>query len=178
MVRKYEHSPEWKSKRTDSKVLRARERLRRKERRAQFKLEDPEGYESMLAEERTKRAARGTRRRKPINPGTVSGRLRLLLKRARRRAISEGKDWDIQASDVFMPTHCPVLGIELTTEPGVRGGNRFSLDRSDNRKGYVKGNVRVISYRANIIKADATAAELRAVADYVEALEKLAEMTC
>lgn len=33
---------------------------------------------------------------------------------------------------------------------------------------HVKGNVRVISFRANRIKSDATAAELRAVLSYVE----------
>lgn len=47
--------------------------------------------------------------------------------------------------------------------------HRPSLDRTDNRKGYVRGNVRVISFRANQIKNDASADELRALAEYVHA---------
>ena len=35
--------------------------------------------------------------------------------------------------------------------------------------GYVPSNIRVISFRANRIKSDASAAELRAVLEYVEA---------
>ena len=42
-----------------------------------------------------------------------------------------------------------------------------SLDRINPKLGYVKGNVQVISWRANNIKRDATAEELRLVADFV-----------
>lgn len=44
--------------------------------------------------------------------------------------------------------------------------NAASLDRIDNSKGYVRGNVMVISLRANAIKNNATAEELTAVAAY------------
>jgi hypothetical protein len=40
---------------------------------------------------------------------------------------------------------------------------RPSLDRIDNNKGHVKGNVRMISYRANVLKSDATVEELTLV---------------
>lgn len=42
-----------------------------------------------------------------------------------------------------------------------------SVDRVDNDKGYEPGNVRVISFRANSIKGDATVAELEAVLEYM-----------
>lgn len=38
-----------------------------------------------------------------------------------------------------------------------------SLDRIDSSKGYVKGNVRVISARANMLKNNATVEELTLV---------------
>jgi hypothetical protein len=41
-----------------------------------------------------------------------------------------------------------------------------SLDRIDHQKGYVPGNVRVISLRANLLRKDMTCHELRALADF------------
>lgn len=46
----------------------------------------------------------------------------------------------------------------------------MSLDRIVPSLGYVPGNVAVISHRANRIKSDATADELRAVADWLDGL--------
>lgn len=46
--------------------------------------------------------------------------------------------------------------------------NSPSLDRMIPALGYVASNVRVISYRANAIKRDATLDELRALVAYVE----------
>ncbi len=60
-----------------------------------------------------------------------------------------------------------MLGIRL--EPGVANSHDASpsLDRLEPTRGYVKGNVAVISYRANRIKTDATAEELQRVLDWV-----------
>jgi len=53
---------------------------------------------------------------------------------------------------------CPVLGVPMR----VGGDLQFvpSLDRIKPELGYVLGNVRLISYRANSLRADATADEL------------------
>ncbi len=58
---------------------------------------------------------------------------------------------------------CPILHIKLTHD-----GNRDhspSLDRIIPQKGYVKGNVQVISLRANRIKSDATLEELERIVE-------------
>jgi hypothetical protein len=64
---------------------------------------------------------------------------------------------------------CPVLGVPLSfggTRTMVE--NSSSLDRIDPSKGYVKGNVAVISFKANTIKSNANANEIRAVADWLD----------
>lgn len=94
---------------------------------------------------------------------------------ARKRATARGIPFEIDVADIVIPTHCPILGIPLKPMSG-RGAvpipernNSPSLDRIDNAKGYVKGNVAVISMRANHIKADGTADELIAIAEFMKA---------
>ena len=55
------------------------------------------------------------------------------------------------------PTRCPVLGIRLRKTPnkGKPAASSASIDRIDSRKGYVPGNVRVLSHRANMLKTNA-----------------------
>ena len=70
-------------------------------------------------------------------------------------------------------THCPLLGMELTyvnCKSNRAPDNYATLDRIDPTKGYVKGNVQILSFRANTIKGDATIDELKLV---VQNWEKL-----
>lgn len=85
---------------------------------------------------------------------------------ARKRSMALALPFDIEPCDITVPAWCPVLGIRLVV--GGKRDNSPSLDRVRPELGYVKGNVRVISFRANRIKSDATADELRAVLSYVE----------
>lgn len=84
---------------------------------------------------------------------------------ARRRAAASGIPFDIEPSDIAIPERCPVFGTKLIRgAPDVR--SRATLDRIDNSRGYVKGNVAVISHRANSFKGDMTADELQKLATY------------
>ena len=47
-------------------------------------------------------------------------------------------------------------------------GATQALDRVRPEAGYTKGNIRVISFRANRLKSDAKPDELRLVLDYME----------
>lgn len=94
-----------------------------------------------------------------------------LLTLAKGRAKKKGLVFSLQYEDIHIPERCPVLGILL-----VIGGNGAgfqdaspTLDRVDNRQGYIPGNVLVVSWRANRLKCDATKEELRAIADFYNA---------
>jgi len=93
---------------------------------------------------------------------------------ARNRALMAGLDCTITKDDIVIPEICPVLGIPLFARVGAGRSNRDqvenspSLDRIDNSKGYVPGNIAVISMRANMIKNNATLDELKAIVAYIE----------
>lgn len=88
---------------------------------------------------------------------------------AKRRAASRGIPFEITVEDIVLPTHCPVLGMELVRNNGsVCGGkNSYSLDRIVPALGYVKGNVQVISRMANAMKQDATPEQLHMFAMWI-----------
>jgi len=69
------------------------------------------------------------------------------------------------------PELCPVLGVELIyTGDGGRGNpHTASLDRIEPEKGYVVGNVQIVSYLANRMKSNASEGELRRFAAWVSA---------
>jgi hypothetical protein len=95
-----------------------------------------------------------------------------MLYRAEKRAAARGLDFNLTIDDVVIPSHCPVLGMTLLIREGGRAGaadNSPTLDRINNSKGYVKGNVCVISWRANRIKGDATLAEAEQLLAYMRA---------
>jgi hypothetical protein len=87
---------------------------------------------------------------------------------AKTRAKDKGLEFCIVPSDIVIPDTCPVLGIPLTQSVGGREDGSASLDRIKSEEGYVKGNIEVISWRANNLKSDATPTELRLLANYYE----------
>lgn len=95
--------------------------------------------------------------------------LRHLLSLAKTRAANKDLPFNITEEDLHIPTHCPVLGIKLIrglTKKGATMDNSPSLDRIVPHLGYIKGNVEVISTRANMIKNNATPEELMTIALY------------
>ena len=97
----------------------------------------------------------------------------MMTTQAKRRAASSGKEFSLTTEYVrkLATSKCPVLGIPLEWEYGhgkARNPNSPSLDRIDNSKGYVPGNVAIISDRANRLKSDGTATEHAAIATYMQ----------
>lgn len=98
-----------------------------------------------------------------INTPALRAR-KLMLSRARLASERLGLPFNIELTDIVIPNVCPVFGIALRFTPGEgRNDGSPSLDRLVPANGYVKGNIWVISLRANRIKNDASLAELQSL---------------
>jgi hypothetical protein len=92
------------------------------------------------------------------------------LKSAKKRADEAGVHFNIDRDylNSIRVTHCPALGIELKyTENSRIYDDSATLDRIIPKLGYVKGNVQILSYKANRMKSNATSDELVAFANWV-----------
>jgi hypothetical protein len=87
---------------------------------------------------------------------------------AKARAKEHGIPFTISKQDIIVPERCPILGVVLSHGDGRPNANSPTLDRQIPGLGYIPGNICVISHRANSIKSDATANEIRLVADWLD----------
>lgn len=98
-----------------------------------------------------------------LNPETY------LWTTAKARAKKLGKEFNITKYDIAIPTVCPVLGIPIVVDVGKgRRPDAPSLDRKNNDLGYIKGNIAVISNRANTLKNNGTLAEFEKLVEYLK----------
>lgn len=93
-----------------------------------------------------------------------------LLQTAKSRAKSKGLEFNIDLDDIKIPEVCPVFKTPFTLEIKKGQNPRApSLDRIDSSKGYVKGNVQIISWRANDLKSDGTPEEFKMLSEFLNA---------
>ena len=81
-----------------------------------------------------------------------------MLNRAKSRSKNRGLEFNLTIDDIILPTHCPVFGVEF------KYGDAdwtYSIDRIDSRFGYVRGNIQIISNKANRLKNNATVEDIR-----------------
>ena len=97
-----------------------------------------------------------------------------MVKKAKARSALKNLPFDIDSEYLLdrTPSHCPIFNIPLEwscfrSEKKGPLPNSPSLDRIVPNLGYVKGNVWIISHRANTIKSNATHDELKLVAEAV-----------
>lgn len=84
-----------------------------------------------------------------------------MLNSCRSRAAREGLEFNLIKEDLVIPDKCPYLQIPLTLILGEgKKESNISVDRIDPTKGYIKGNVQVLSKKANTMKSNATEKEL------------------
>lgn len=134
------------------------ERERRREYARQYRLA---GRQKVLTPEEVRAQNEKFRRNNPKS---------YMLSRAKNRAKTLGLPFDITPDDIVIPEFCPVftdLRLEFSSGP-TRPDNSPSLDRVQPHLGYVKGNIRVISMKANRIKSNASLDEISAIFHYMK----------
>ncbi len=101
-----------------------------------------------------------TRRKLIINNPEKS-----ILYSSKFRANKNNVEFTITKNDINIPLICPILRHPIIKEC-IKGGktgpkdNSPSIDRIDNSKGYIPGNIQIISNKANTMKSSATPEEL------------------
>lgn len=79
-----------------------------------------------------------------------------MMMNVKARCRINGFEFNLEYKDIVIPDLCPIL--EVPFELGTKENYTFSptVDRIDSSKGYIKGNVKVISMLANRMKNNAT----------------------
>lgn len=72
-----------------------------------------------------------------------------LLASAKHRAKKNGLPFNLELSDIVIPERCPVLDVPISPGPGWYAP---SVDKKIPSLGYVKGNITIMSKRANTLK--------------------------
>jgi len=94
--------------------------------------------------------------------------LSVMLTTAKCRAKLKGLEFSIDISDLIMPDKCPIFSIPLFKGKNNCCNNSPSLDRKDNSKGYIKGNVYIISNKANKFKRNFSIEEVESLLKYMK----------
>jgi len=103
-----------------------------------------------------------------VRAGTGEGYRTLWLSNCKHRAKKKGVPFDLTLEDLVFSEVCPILGIPMVMRSGSFHDNSPSIDRMIPAKGYVKGNVQIISYRANRLKAHGSLEDLRKIVAWME----------
>jgi len=101
-----------------------------------------------------------------------NNRSKYLLKAAKNRAKSQNLQFDIDYNYIesIIPKNntCPLLNIKMKINNGYAKDNSYSIDRIDPNKGYIIGNIHIISYKANTSKSNSTIEEYERIVGNLE----------
>jgi hypothetical protein len=111
---------------------------------------------------------------------SVYEKMKRMLQGAEKRSLIRQCDFnlDLEYMVTLYVEICPILGIDICwNNCGSVVHGSPSLDRVDNQKGYVKGNVQVISHRANTLKKDYLLVEWEIMSKYMQSGGGLVNIT-
>jgi hypothetical protein len=92
---------------------------------------------------------------------------------AKSRAKKNNLEFNLKIEELIIPEKCPILGIHLDFRTGMSPTrapryNAPSIDRINPALGYLKDNIIIMSYKANVLKKDGTSEEHLKVAEFLE----------
>ena len=105
--------------------------------------------------------------------------IRVLHNRIKQSAKRRGIPFDLTLTDLnnlSFPVTCPILNIPLTFNRRGVQDNSYSIDRIDSSLGYTVDNIVVISYRANVLKSNASIAEMEALVNFFKELNSQSQL--
>lgn len=92
----------------------------------------------------------------------------------KNRAKRMNIPFNLNPEDIIIPEKCPLLEIPIFIKPYKEKGsfcpNSPSLDKIIPELGYIKGNIMVISMKANIMKSNASIEELKIFSKNIQKL--------
>jgi hypothetical protein len=90
------------------------------------------------------------------------------LTRIKHRSKKNNLDFNLDRSDFPEFPVCPIFNTDLTYNPDEKDiYKKASVDRIDPTKGYTKDNIKIISYKANMLKNDSSIEVLQRLLDYM-----------
>jgi len=95
-----------------------------------------------------------------------------ILIHCRERCKAKNIQYKLTVEDLKIPRYCPILGIEIKRGIKTFIASSPSLDRIDVSQGYVPENIRIISWRANKLKNNATYMEYEKIYFFYKKFEK------
>lgn len=108
------------------------------------------------------------RKRQYVLDEKINRREQCIMRMLKRRAKVKLINFNLEISDIRIPKVCPVLGIELSFTNNHHNDSSPSVDRLIPALGYVKGNIQIISNRANRLKNNGTIEEHKKLIEYME----------
>ena len=91
----------------------------------------------------------------------IKFREKYLLRSAKVRHQQQNIPFNLTIEDIIIPDYCPILKVPLTKHTmSKKDWNAPSIDKIIPELGYIKGNIMIISLKANLMKSNATKEEL------------------
>lgn len=90
------------------------------------------------------------------------------FKNSKSRAFKKNLEFSIELEDLekIWTGDCACCGVIFDKE-AISRKDRYSLDRVDNKKGYIKGNLAYVCGRCNVRKADSSIKDLEMIIRYI-----------